>query len=368
MRTIKIILRVLALVGIAAAALVIRTFYIAGEFTPLTPHFSGECRQVSGVFSSEDITIDPASGLAFISSDDRRPLFRGQIGRQGAVVGYSLTSERPEPLILTTDFHEPFHPHGLGLWTAPDGGLSLFVVNHRPDGHFVEIFDFNGRKLVHRRSVRGPLMHSPNDVIPVGPNEFYVTNDHGSTSGLGRVMEDYLQLARSNVLYFDGNSFREAAGGLKYANGVNISPDGSTVYVAETLGRRIRVYDRDRAGGGLTLSRTVDLDTGVDNIEVDPSGALWIGAHPKLLTFVRYSKLPPLPHAEDYLAKPADPREWSPSQVLRVELGADGRSVVDEVYLGDGAALSGSSVGAVFGRKLLIGSVFDPRFLVCERP
>jgi len=40
-------------------------------------------------------------------------------------------------------------------------------------------------------------MHSPNDVIPVGPRAFYVTNDHGNTSELGRLVEEYLLENRS---------------------------------------------------------------------------------------------------------------------------------------------------------------------------
>lgn len=47
-------------------------------------------------------------------------------------------------------------------------------------------------------------MHSPNDVIPVGPKAFYATNDHGGTSKWGRFLEEYLQLPRSFVLYYDG--------------------------------------------------------------------------------------------------------------------------------------------------------------------
>jgi arylesterase/paraoxonase len=104
------------------------------------------------------------------------------------------------------------------------------VVNHPRDGHFVEIFDYRGGKLVHRQSVSGALMHSPNDVLPVGPAAFYVTNDHGNATSFGRMAEEYLQLARSYVLYYDGKSFRKVAEALAYANGINISPDGQIVW------------------------------------------------------------------------------------------------------------------------------------------
>jgi hypothetical protein len=38
---------------------------------------------------------------------------------------------------------------------------------------------------------------------------------------------------------------------------------------------------------------------------------------------------------------------------------------VEEVYLDDGSTISGSSVAAVRGNRLLIGEIFDEGFLDC---
>ena len=340
---------VLALV---VGGLIVKTYYDAGEFKKINPHFNAECKAISGVLSSEDITIDLKTGLAFISSADRRTQWSNSSHVQkGAIYGLDLNLRDPELENLTGDFAEEFNPHGIGLWIGKNGNPSLFVVNHRQDGHFVEIFDFKDNRLIHRESIEGALMHSPNDVIPVGPGAFYVTNDHGNTSELGRAVEEYLQLARSLVLYYDGNDFRIVAEGLAYANGINLSPDGKTVYVAATVGQEVCVYDRDKGTGDLKLRHTLELGTGPDNIEVDERGNLWIGCHPKLLTFVKYSK---------------DPEELSPSQVLKVTARKPGSYTVEEIYLNSGEPLSGSSVAAVFGDTLLIGSVFDPRLLLCK--
>ncbi len=337
---------------LAIAAFVFKTLYDSGEFKTIVPHASGPCRTVGGLLSSEDITIHAQTGLAFISSDDRRPWFHGGKGRQGAILGYDLAASSPSLVNLTFDFQKEFHPHGIGLFLDKGGGASLFVVNHTQKGHFVEIFDLKKGKLVHRKSIQDPLLISPNDVLPVGMEAFYVTNDHGSASRWGRTIEDYLQLARSNVLYYDGKIFRKVAGDLAYANGINKSADGKTLYVAATVAKKVYVYDRDAATGDLSLRGEIPLGTGVDNIEVDREANLWIGAHPKLLTFVKYAK---------------DPNALSPSQVLRVNPNVGPPYQLTEVYLNDGRPLSGSSVAAVFGDKLLIGSVFDDRFLVCRR-
>jgi len=347
----KLIITVLVLV-FALAGLGVKTFYDAGEFKEIRPHFTGEVTTVAGVLSSEDITIYPPAAMAFISSDDRRAHWSGQgQSRPGAIFGLDLNSANPQLVNLTADFPHQLNPHGIGLRATPDGDLSLLVVNHREEGHFVEIFDYREDKLVHRQSVSGALMHSPNDVIPVGPSAFYVTNDHGNATALGRMVEEYLQLARSYVLFYDGKSFRKVAEGLAYANGINISPDGRTVYVAATVGQKIYVYDRDLNTGDLMPRGTIKAGTGVDNIEIDPKGDLWIGCHPKLLTFVKYSK---------------DPQALSPSQVIKVAQTSPGQYNVKEIYLDNGRPLSGSSVAAVFKDKLLIGSVFDERFLLCR--
>jgi arylesterase/paraoxonase len=353
MRPSGIVSMVCALIILVIGAFSLETFRDAGEFKRLEPHFDGSCKAVTGVPSSEDITIHPESGLAFISSDDRRGSVLGEKGQGGAIYGYDLKSPHPQLMNLTEGFPLEFNPHGIGLFVGRDNVTSLFVVNHRRDGHFVEIFDLFGLRLEHRESIEDALMHSPNDVTPVGPRAFYVTNDHGSVSKFGRTLEEYLQLNKSQVLFYDGNTFRIVARGLAYANGINQSHDGRTVYVAATVDGSVYIYDRDINTNNLKFRESIELRTGADNIELDEAGRLWIGCHPRLLTYVKYSK---------------DPDKRSPSQVLMVSIEKNGRHTAKEIYLDDGQIISGSSVGAVFSKKLLVGSVFDPRFLVCEMP
>jgi arylesterase/paraoxonase len=344
----------LAAVVLIAGSLLLKTCYDAGEFKEIKARLAGNCRTISGVQSSEDIVIDRVTGMAFISSTDRRPEWTGvNSPGQGAIFGFDLKNPASELIHFTSEFTKEFNPHGIGLWRGQDGKLLLFAVNHCREGHFIEIFEKSGMKLIHRESISGGLMHSPNDVAPTGARTFYVTNDHGYTTRWGRMVEEYLQLAKGSLLYYDGNAFEMVAKGLAYANGINLSADGLTVYAAATVGQKILVYNRERETGRLTPRQTVDLGTGPDNIDVDENGNLWIGCHPKLLTFVAYSK---------------DPEKLSPSQVIKIFLRKPGEYSVEEMYLSNGETLSGSSVAAVFENTLLIGSVFDERFLQCKLP
>ena len=193
-------------------------------------------------------------------------------------------------------------------------------------------------------------MVSPNDIVLINKDQFFVTNDHGSSSKLGQTLEKYLQLKNSNVLFYDGLSFDVAAIGLGFANGINISSDGSILYVAETIGKQLSIFEVDKTTNNLELMRSIDFNSGIDNIEIDHEGNLWIGSHPKVYTFSRHMK---------------DSTVLSPSQVYRFSMDNSSYNI-EEVYLNLGEELSGSTVAAVYGRTILIGSVFEAHFLDCK--
>ncbi len=358
-RKLKIPLFVLLVLVLGIGSYVLYIYVKAGELTSIEPHFAGTCKRVPGVVGPEDITFHPRTGTAYISSDDRRATLAGR-PVPGAIFGYDLTGGQP-PRRLTPKADPTFHPHGIGLWVAPDGRTLLFVVNHpgsslfgdnpgKGPAHTIEIFEVGADgMLVHRRRIESEMLISPNDIAPVGEDRFYVTNDHGTEPGFGRTLEEYLRLKKASVLYFDGKRFVEAASDIRYANGIAVSADGAQVFVAMVTSFAVAVYNRDAATGALTPHAEIDVDTGPDNIEIDAHGDLWIGAHPKLLTFVGYAK---------------DADKLSPSQALRIHRTEGGYDVT-EVFLGEGDDISGSSVAAWRQGRLLIGSVFDPHFLDC---
>jgi arylesterase/paraoxonase len=325
-------------------------YWVAGQFKFIEPHFSGTCKVVGGVIGPEDITIHPRTGIAYVSACDRRAVQGGRPG-SGAIYAYDLNAVNAEPVNLTPDADPDFRPHGIGLFAGDEGRDVLFVINHQGGEHRIEVFDLQDGDLTQRKVLTSSMLVSPNDVVGVGPEAFYVTNDHRYPSGWRRTLEDYLRLRRSNVLFYDGSGFVEAASGIGYANGINVSPDGRLLYVCSITEGALHVYDRDPRSGSLEHREEIVLHTGADNIEVDAEGGLWIGAHPQLLTAARHFK---------------DPRALSPSQVLHLTPRAGGGYEVQEVYLDTGEQISASTVAAVRGNRLLIGAVFEPKFLDCR--
>jgi arylesterase/paraoxonase len=337
---------------ILGAAWIFHLYREAGQFRTIEPHFSGRCEPVVGVVGPEDITIHPGTGIAYVSSCDRRAVQQGRPG-SGAIYAYDLNAVASPTVNLTPEADPDFRPHGLSLFVGEAGPAVLFVINHQGGSHRIEIYDLKGERLIHRKTLISPILVSPNDIVGVGPDSFYVTNDHRFPSGWKRTLEDYLRLRLSNIVFFDGSEFVRAASGIGYANGINVSPDGKLLYVCALTEGSVRVYDRDPASGRLSHREKIELHTGVDNVEVGAGGDLWIGAHPKLLTAAKHFK---------------DPGSLSPSQVLRLGQRAAGGYDVEEVYLDTGEEISASTVGAVRWDRLLIGAIFEPKFLDCRFP
>ena len=350
---------VAGVVVVGAVALGFRIMSVAGVFADVTPGFAGTCKTVTGVVGAEDIALDHDSGIAFISATDRRMIMAGKSSTQDGI--YVMKAGHPEQGITKLEgTPADFHPHGISILRDRDGTLTLMAVNHPLKGpaqvvifNVMQVFLPDGTSklfLHHVKTVTDDLLFSPNDVVAVGKDRFYATNDHGSRSDLGVTLENYLMLPRAYVVYYDGQHMSQAVTGLRYANGINISSDLSHVYVAETIGRDVKTFSREPISGALKQVDDFDIPGGVDNIDVDDAGNLWVAAHPKLFSFVAYA---------------SDPSKPSPSEIFRVAVFDGVPHSSFPVFTSTGKEIGASSIGAVMGDQMLIGSVFDPKILDC---
>lgn len=351
--------RLAAIVGLTILLMMAKVWWSAGEFTTLQPQSESRCREVKGMPGAEDITFHPSLGFAYVSSDDRRRTLAGR-PVQGGIYRYDPRSDAA-PVLLTASFKQPFHPHGISLFVDAEGQQTLYVINHPTLGAGqVEQFRVASDGLLqHVKSWRDPALVSPNDLVAVDAQRFYVSNDHGSAFGVGHMLEDFTALlfgawaGRGNVLYFDGTRFRPVVEGTAYANGINLSRDGKTLYLAQILARSVSFYARDARTGALRRTRELALDTEPDNIELDGAGNLYMGAHPKAFAFMA--------HAIDRSGATR-----SPAQAIEINLQGS-TPVVRELYLSHGAPVSGLATAAVNGDVMLLGPVFDPSLLRCTR-
>ena len=263
------------------------TFHDAGSFKKINSHFDGECIPIFGLKGPEDITF-LNNGTALISSDDRWSTLNN-ISSQGHIYLYDIKNNQSNLINLTSELDFEFHPHGISVFENKDGSTKILAINHTIGGHSIEVFKLINNKLVYLKTIKDELLVSPNDLVLLNENQFYLTNDHGSGLNTFKFFQDFMQLSNANVLFFDGEKFVKVIDNLSYANGINISRDKNLIYITETIGKSLKIYIRDFLTNKLTLIKKVNLDSGLDNIEVNDEGDLWIGSHPKMLKFVKHA-------------------------------------------------------------------------------
>ncbi|XP_028927166.1 serum paraoxonase/lactonase 3-like [Ornithorhynchus anatinus] len=312
------------------------------------------CRLIQGIETgAEDIDILP-NGLAFISTGLRYPGMQSFApASPGAILLLDLSQAHPQPRALDIRGaldRDAFNPHGISALVDPDGTVDLYVVNHPHQTSTLEVFRFEAdtQVLSHIKTIQHPLLHSVNDLVAVGPDRFYATNDHYFTQPLLAQLEVFLGLWWTNVVFYSPEGVKSVAQGFTFANGIAISPDHRFLYVANLGGQNIHILER-HGDWNLTQHKVLELGTLVDNLSVDPStGDVWAGCHPNAMKLLNY-----------------DPEDPPGSEVLRIQDILSARPTVTTVFADDGSLLQGSSVAAVFGQKLLIGTVFQ-RALACH--
>jgi arylesterase / paraoxonase len=319
----------------------------------------------------EDIVIDHAADVAFVASQQRMSasgkLLNTDDIPSGSIFALDLKNEPLEKRLLAdqASLGFPFHPRGCSLFTGTKGERRLMVISDRTaNDHVVEIFDvvgetFGGVGLRHVRTiVDTDHFISPNDLVALDGDRFYVSNDHGARNMLLRSLEDLCGLPLSTVVFWDGSRSHMVAKGIAFANGMALDHACSRLYVAATRSKKINVYDWDASDPAkdLTESDPIALPGCPDNLEWDEDGNLWIGADPSFAQLALYV---------------AGVHPTSPSQVFCISFDQGHKPQVDEVWRDEtGTTISASSVAAVHGkgpvRRLLIGQPFGNFLRDCE--
>jgi arylesterase/paraoxonase len=310
-------------------------------------HFAGSCEAIELEGSSEDIQVDRERGFAYLSVTDRAAGTRGEDVPQGNVLRLDLNA--PVPELSTALLTRPgvFYPHGISLYIAEDGQRYLFMVNH-PKNRGVEdeaverYIETVPGSFEHVETFKNPLLARPNDLVAVGPRQVYVANDTGQD-------RDAPQYA--DLVYLDDGTVTVVADDIQSGGGINVSADGSTIYVSETNAKAIRVFGRNSNDGSLTEIRSIDLGSSPDNIDIADDGSLWIGAHSNIMALVMHFIV----------------GSNAPTQILQVDIDGNGDASVEEIYLNRGDEITSGSVGATYGDILLIGSITAKKFLICRR-
>ena len=87
-----------------------------------------------------------------------------------------------------------------------------------------------------------------------------------------------LVLPPENLYLLRDGALRVVADGVDFPNGIVITPDGGTLVVAETLGRRLTAFDVAADGSLANRRAWAELEFMADGICLDAEGCIWVAA------------------------------------------------------------------------------------------
>ena len=153
-----------------------------------------------------------------------------------------------------------------------------FSIDWLPDGAMLVT---SGRQLLRMEAGGSLVTHADlshlseygwNEIVVDGRGNAYVNNICFDFMGGGEFAPGIIA-----VVTPDGE-VRQVADGLAFPNGMVVTPDGSSLIVAESFAGRLSAFDVD-ADGGLSNRRVwAELGQGGDGICMDAEGAVWTPA------------------------------------------------------------------------------------------
>jgi gluconolactonase len=166
-----------------------------------------------------------------------------RITPDGSTSVFAVTGGGPNGAAIGPDGAIYVAQNGGFTWTervsATTGAKTLFPGDRPPDyigGQIQRVSPDGSEVTTLYRDCDGEPLKGPNDLVFDREGNFYFT-DHGKTYGRQR--------DRTGVFYAspDGSMIKEIVWPLEAPNGIGLSPDGQTLYVAETPTGRVWAFD-----------------------------------------------------------------------------------------------------------------------------
>jgi sugar lactone lactonase YvrE len=209
------------------------------------------------------------------------------------------TAPQPEVLLTGLALGESPRWHDGRLWLSdwgaqeviaatPDGESEVvvrmptipFCIDWLPDGRLLVVSGGEGvllrrepdGSLVPHADLSGLSAYAWNEIVVDGRGNAYV-NSIGFDFPAGEFAPGIIALVTP-----DGSA-RQVADGVAFPNGMVVTPDNSTLIVAESYGNKLTAFEI-AADGSLSNAR-LWADLGEDGICLDAEGAVWYADVPK---------------------------------------------------------------------------------------
>jgi hypothetical protein len=304
---------------------------------------------IMGVQGPEDLEQIPDTRLLIVSQ-----LYATRDHVKGDLALLDMADDKIRPLPIRIAREEgwgdpaclapPKHigPHGIHLSRRRDGRLQLLVVNH-DERESIELLEVSSHgAAIWRGCVTS--VEAFNDVVALPGGGFIATvpSAHGQEEKVDGTVAGFLTEWRP------GKGFRKLPGSdAAFNNGVQLSPDGRTLYFPAWTAREIIRYDRI----GQAITGRVKVDFMPDNLSVAADGVTYLVAG-----------IDGLPGRD---CVKVDKQCSPPFTVARF----DPRTMkVTTLYRGKPGEMAGASVALQVGRDLYLGSYTGARMLRLAMP
>jgi len=243
-------------------------------------------------YSFEYFTVDYNNGVFYLQSDQRdkyvdtsdinHQLENLKSSKNGLIFSFQPGIEKMNKMVLH-GYQGPFHPHGLDFFENEMGKL-IYVINHRPDGDFIEVFQVvEIDQLKHLRSMSHRLIKFAQHIRIVSRDEFYVTvwdfhRRHllDAEDGTNVLHCEYVGEKTNCRAVFDGSLVFDDFDTLD-----------NKLYVVIALNRLLQVYDIT-PGGDLLLADSIPTHSICDNIQISQEKEIILTCHPRFYDFVHH--------------------------------------------------------------------------------
>ncbi|KAH6888390.1 hypothetical protein B0T10DRAFT_488086 [Thelonectria olida] len=390
-------------VGLSAAALLAFVFEVflkdpiwlglgIGKTPQPISDFPYTCRSIvdSRMEACEDMWLSESTRQLFLACSDplARPYWMPNVAH------FNLSARSQKDAIVVLDIDKPlddeFQLRSLqtpgftgtagdgrldlvgfaGIENPEDRSIRLFIINHRPSvdaetGEFlnhavfganstVELFETgsDASELKHRHTYASQHIATPNRVAALGPDSFYVTNDHGPNKlGLKHHLSPFL--GTGDVTFCDKeHGCKSVAGGLKFPNGLVHGHDG-LVYVPNSMIGTISVFRR-LENNDIEKVEEIPVGYSIDNLSVDQNGDVYVAAFPRGIDIFKA-------YEDPYNARPAA----AALRLRKLDIGY----VLDKVIedgLGEKLPATTTVIHDAKTGRLFMSSVISPFIAVCE--
>ncbi len=244
--------------------------------------YGGRITAICGLHAPEDFDAMP-DGKHIIISDMRiTPTTPSGLHVLDVATNQLLPLARPrdkgpdwgDPACIDAGEAAPYAPHGINIFTRPDGAVALLVVTHS-QGERIEFYQLKQQAHQIVAAYRGCVATDGkgllNAVAPLPGGGFaasvsFLYADMQKPNGFRTIVSG---IDTGYMLTWDPRTGlrRLPNSEAPFNNGVQTSKDGKLIYFAAWSGNMIDVYDRTQG----KIVRRIKLDFSPDNLRIGPN-------------------------------------------------------------------------------------------------